>query len=113
MNVNDAEHSVLSLLGDLLHVLRQRPGSSWIDLAGQVLDHHNPPIPPDLLSSWHIGLQLHCRSVLKAMTVADVAAIGDGLRAIRMLDNIENHLPAQCPATELVLNEPDIDLTSI
>lgn len=113
MTATDAENSVLSLLGDLVYVLEQRPGSSWIDLATQVLDHHNPPIAPGLLSPWHIGLQLHCRTVLKAMGSADVEAIADGLRAIRALDGIAAHLPEQCPNAELVLAEPDIDLTSI
>ncbi len=111
MNVQEAETSVLSLLSDLVFVLEHRPGSDWIDLATQVLDHHDPPIDPGLLEPWHIGLQLHCRTVLKAMTTADVDAIADGLRAIRALDQIDQHLPAQRADAEVLLTEPDIDLT--
>ncbi len=112
MNANDSETSVLSLLDDLVYVLQQRPGSAWIDLATQVLDHHDPPIDPGLLSPWHIGLQLHCRTVLKAMITAEIEAIEDGLRAIRSLQGIEQLLPA-VPVNQLVLTEPDIDLTTI
>ncbi len=105
----EAEESVLALLGDLVFVVQQRPGSSWSGLATQVLSHHEPPVAPDLLDSWHIALQLHCRAALRSMSEIDIDGITDGLRSIRGLGSIEEYLPIGKTSDEPVVT---IDLTS-